>query len=99
MLNAIELKFAPAQRPRCVAHKRKNLLGSVPKERQPAVEPELKTLFSQESRDQADQALAAFCLKFEKPAPTAVACLRRDRDSGLTFSQSALENQPHQQQL
>jgi transposase-like protein len=85
MLNAIELKFATAQRQRCVAHKLKNVLGYIPKERQSAVEPELKAIFYQESREQADQALAAFCLKFEKHYPTAVACLRRDSDACLTF--------------
>ena len=85
MLNAIELKFATAQRQRCVAHKLKNVLGYIPKERQPLVEPELKAIFYQESREQADQALAAFCLKFEKHYPTAVACLRRDSEACLTF--------------
>jgi putative transposase len=85
MLNAIERKFATAHRQRCVAHKIKNVLGYLPKERQPTVEPELKAIFYQESREQADQALAAFCLKFERHYPTAVACLRRDSDACLTF--------------
>jgi transposase-like protein len=85
MLNAIERKFSTAQRQRCVVHKVKNVLGYIPKERQPEVEPELKAIFYQESRTQADQALAAFCLKFEKHYPTAVACLRRDSDACLTF--------------
>ncbi len=85
LLNAIELKFATAQRQRCVAHKLKNVLGYIPKERQPVVEPELKAIFYQESREQADQALAAFCLKFEQHYPTAVACLRRDSNACLTF--------------
>jgi transposase-like protein len=85
MLNAIAHKFPTAQRQRCVAHKVKNVLGYIPKERQPEVEPALKAIFYQESRAQADQALAAFCLKFEKHYPTAVACLRRDSDACLTF--------------
>jgi putative transposase len=85
MLNAIEQKFSTAQRQRCVAHKIKNVLGYIPKERQTQVEPELKAIFYQESRAQADQALAAFCLKFEKHYPTAIACLRRDSDACLTF--------------
>jgi transposase-like protein len=85
MLNAIALKFSTAQRQRCVVHKMQNVLGYIPKERRPEVEPELKAIFYQQSRTQADQALAAFCLKFEKHYPTAVACLRRDSDACLTF--------------
>jgi transposase-like protein len=85
MLNAIALKFSTAQRQRCVVHKIQNVLGYIPKERRPEVEPELKAIFYQQSREQADQALAAFCLKFEKHYPTAVACLRRDSEACLTF--------------
>ena len=85
MLNAIEQKFATAQRQRCVAHKIKNVLGYIPKERQAQVEPQLKAIFYQKSRAQADQALAAFCLKYEKHYPTAVDCLRRDSEACLTF--------------
>jgi putative transposase len=85
MLNAIALKFSTAQRQRCVVHKIKNVLGYIPKERRPEVEPELKAIFYQQSRAQADQALVAFCLKFEKHYPTAVACLRRDSEACLTF--------------
>lgn len=85
MLNAIAQKFPTAQRQRCVAHKLKNVLGYLPKERHAQIEPELKAIFYQESRAQADQALAAFCAKYEKYYPTAVACLCRDRDACLTF--------------
>lgn len=85
MLNAITLKFSTAQRQRCVVHKLQNVLGYIPKERRPEVEPELKAIFYQQSREQADQALAAFCLKFEQHYPTAVACLRRDSEACLTF--------------
>ncbi|MGH7927043.1 MAG: IS256 family transposase, partial [Candidatus Binatia bacterium] len=85
MLNAIALKFSTAQRQRCVVHKIQNVLGYIPKERRAEVEPELKAIFYQQSREQADQALAAFCLKFDKHYPTAVACLRRDSDACLTF--------------
>ena len=84
-LNAIEQKFSAAQRQRCVAHKIKNVLGYIPKERQAQVEPQLKAIFYQKSRAHADQALAAFCLKYEKHYPTAVDCLRRDSDACLTF--------------
>lgn len=85
MLNAIDQKFPSSQRQRCVAHKLQNVLGYLPKERLAQIEPELKAIFYQESRAQADQALTAFCAKYEKHYPTAVACLRRDSDACLTF--------------
>jgi putative transposase len=85
MLNAIDQKFPSSQRQRCVVHKLQNVLGYLPKERHAQLEPELKAIFYQESRAQADQALAAFCAKYEKHYPTAVACLRRDSDACLTF--------------
>jgi len=87
MFKAIDQKFPGSQRQRCVAHKLQNVLGYLPKERHAQIEPELKAIFYQESRTQADQALAAFCAKYEKHYPTAVACLRRDSDACLTFYQ------------
>ncbi len=85
MLNAIEAKFPQARRQRCVLHKMKNVLGYVPKHQHALVEPELKAIFYQDSRTQAEQALAAFCAKYEKTYNTAIECLRRDMDACLTF--------------
>ena len=85
MLNAIERKFPTAQRQRCVLHKMKNVLGYLPKQQHQAIEPELKAIFYQESRTKAEQALAAFCVKYQKSYPTAVECLCRDSEACLTF--------------
>ncbi|MGH7928512.1 MAG: IS256 family transposase, partial [Candidatus Binatia bacterium] len=51
MLNAIALKFSTARRQRCVVHKIQNVLGYIPKERRPQVEPELKAIFYQQSAE------------------------------------------------
>lgn len=85
MLNAIALKFPTAQRQRCVIHKLNNLLSYIPKQHHDKVEVELKAIFYQESRQQADKLLAAFCAKYETSYPTAVECLRRDTEACLTF--------------
>lgn len=85
MLNAIETKFPASQRQRCVLHKMKNVLAYIPKQQQAAVEPELKAIFYQESRQQAEQAFSAFCIKFQQLYPNAVACLSRDKEACLTF--------------
>ena len=85
MLNAIGLKFATSQRQRCVIHKMENVLSYVPQKQREQVEPELKALFYQKSRQEADQAVAAFVEKYQRIYPTAIACLQRDLDACLTF--------------
>ena len=85
MLNALAQKFSTSQRQRCVKHKLDNVLGYIPEKQHDLVEPELKALFYQDNRAQADQAVAAFCQKYEPIYPTAVACLKRDLEACLTF--------------
>lgn len=85
MLNAIQIKFAQAARQRCVRHKLENVLSYVPDKQRAQVEPELKAIFYQATRAQADQAAAAFCAKFRATYPSAVECLQRDLAACLTF--------------
>ncbi len=85
MLNAVQLKFSQSARQRCVKHTMDNGLSSVPDKQRAQVEPELKAIFYQDNRAQADQAVAAFCAKYTQTYPTAVECLRRDLDACLTF--------------
>jgi putative transposase len=85
MLNAIDSKFPTSKRQRCVKHKMENVLGYIPQKQHDEVQPELRAIFYQESREKADQELAAFVAKYEKIYPTAVACLKRDLEACLTF--------------
>ena len=85
MLNAIDLKFSASPRQRCVKHKMDNVLSYIPDKQRDQVEPELKAIFYQDSRQQADQQVAAFIEKFTPIYPTAVACLQRDLAACLTF--------------
>lgn len=62
-----------------------NVLSYLPDKHREHVQPELRALFYQPNREQADQAIAAFCAKYESVYPTAVACLRRDLEACLTF--------------
>ena len=84
-IKAIEIKFFDSQRQRCVKHKMDNVLSYIPKTQRDQVEPELKAIFYQDSRDQADLEVSAFCQKFEPLYPSAVACLKRDLEACLTF--------------
>jgi transposase-like protein len=85
MLKAIQLKFSKSKRQRCIKHKMENVLGYIPEKQQDQVEPELKAIFYQSSREQADQEVAAFIEKYAKVYPSAVDCLQRDLDACLTF--------------
>jgi putative transposase len=85
MLNALEIKFPDSKRQRCVRHKMDNVLGYIPSSQRDAIEPELKAIFYQDSREKADQEVAAFIEKYSKSYPTAIECLQRDLDACLTF--------------
>lgn len=85
MLKAISTKFAATPRQRCVMHKMENVLSYVPQKQRAQIEPELKALFYQKGRQEADQAVAAFVEKYQTVYPTAIACLQRDLEACLTF--------------
>jgi len=85
MLNALALKFPGVARQRCIRHKMENVLGYVPKAQQEAVEPELKAIFYQAGRQEAEQEFTAFCARYEGTYPSAVECLKRDGEACLAF--------------
>lgn len=85
MLNALQIKFTASKRQRCIKHKMENVLGYIPEKQQDLVQPELRAIFYQNSREKADQELAAFVAKYEKIYPSAIDCLKRDQEACLTF--------------
>jgi transposase-like protein len=85
MLNAIALKFPASQRQRCVIHKMKNIESHVPEKHRATIHAELRVIFYQKNRVQADQAAAAFVAKYRSQYPSAIRCLERDWDACLTF--------------
>lgn len=84
-INAIKNKFPASQRQRCIHHKMENVLSYIPQKKQEDLKPELRAIFYQDSREQADQVVAAFCEKYRPTYPTAIACLQRDLEACLTF--------------
>jgi transposase-like protein len=93
-LNAIALKFPDSARQRCVKHKMDNVLSYIPKKQQKLVKPELKAIFYQPNRQQADQEVAAFIAKYAPLYPTAMDCLKRDLEACLTFYAFPKEHWP-----
>ena len=85
MLNAIGLKFPSSKRQRCVGHKMEHLLSHVPQKRREAVREELRAIFYQPGRQQAEQQAAAFKEKYWLDYPSAISCMERDWEACLTF--------------
>jgi putative transposase len=85
MLNAIALKFPASPRQRCIKHKIENVLSQVPEKQRETVRQELRAIFYQQNRAQADQVAAAFIAKYRAMYPSAIACLQRDWEACLTF--------------
>jgi putative transposase len=85
MLNAISAKFPGVARQRCVKHKMENVLGYLPKKHREVVGEELKAIFYQEKREDAERVALAWCEKYRREYPSAVECLWRDYDACLTF--------------
>ena len=92
MLNALSAKFPGVARQRCVKHKMENVLGYLPKKHREVVGEELKAIFYQEKREDAERVALAWCEKYRREYPSAVECLWRDYDACLTFYSSPTEH-------
>jgi transposase-like protein len=84
MLTAVAQHFPTTARQGCITHNMENVLSDVPDAQRASVEPELKAIFYQADRAAADREAAAFRLKCAETYPSAIACLDRDWEAGLT---------------
>jgi putative transposase len=64
---------------------RQAVLSQVPEKQREVVRDELRAIFYQTSREQADQLVVAFKAKYRPHYPSAIACLERDWEACLTF--------------
>jgi transposase-like protein len=62
-----------------------NILAYVPKKQQDQVRLEIKAIFYQDNRQEADQVASSFIEKYATIYPSAIACLQRDWEVCLTF--------------
>lgn len=85
MLDAIAAKFPASQRQCCVVYKTSTIESHVPEKYRDALHAELRAIFYQPDRAQADQAAAAFMAKYERQYPSAIRCMQRDWEACLTF--------------
>jgi putative transposase len=84
MLSALSAKFPGVARQRCVKHKMENVLGYLPKKHRDVVGEELKAIFYQEKREDAERVALAWCEKYRREYPSAVECLWRDYGETMT---------------
>ncbi len=85
LLAAMADLFPTTLRQRCLVHKQRNIMSSIPKREQQEVMTELKGIWHQENKQEALVNLAAFKAKYQKRYPEAIRSLCEDEEHLLTF--------------
>ncbi|HXF63580.1 MAG TPA: IS256 family transposase [Caldilineaceae bacterium] len=85
LLSQIRHHYPQAQYQRCVLHKMANVLARIPKRWRDEVAADLRRIFYQPDRTQAEAQVTALVQKWQVLFPEAVACLQRDVADCLTF--------------
>ena len=82
---ALPQVFGSTRTQRCWKHKSANVLNKLPKGLQAKAKADLNDISMAETRAAAEQAFDNFLLFYEAKYPKASECLRKDRDTLLTF--------------
>jgi putative transposase len=82
---ALPQVFGSTRTQRCWKHKSANVLNKLPKGLQAKAKADLNDIWMAETRVAAEQAFDNFLLLYEAKYPKASECLRKDRDTLLTF--------------
>ena len=82
---ALPQVFGSTRTQRCWKHKSANVLNKLPKGLQAKAKADLNDIWMAETRAAAEQAFDNFLLLYEAKYPKASECLRKDRDTLLTF--------------
>ncbi len=82
---ALRKVFPKVREQRCWVHKMANVLDKLPKSVQAHAKADLHEIWMAPTRKQAESAFNQFIAKYEDAYPKAVACLRKDRETLLTF--------------
>lgn len=85
LLAALAALFTATPRQRCLVHKQRNVMSSIPKREQQEVQADLTGIWKQETKEEALLNLAAFRAKYQKRYPEAVRSLMEDDAHVLTF--------------
>jgi putative transposase len=77
--------FPATLRQRCVVHKQRNVMSSIPKREHAEVASELSAIWKQATEEEAKLNMETFKAKYAKRYPEAVRTLREDEEHLLTF--------------
>lgn len=93
--NALDKAFPSTKHQRCWVHKVKNVLNCFPKQMATAVKSDLDDIQHAETRAEAETALTVFSEKYGVKYEKGVACLTKDREAMLAFSEFPAEHWGH----
>ncbi len=85
LLAAVKELFAATPRQRCLVHKQRNVLNTVPRRERGTVQAELAGIWDQPSKGEALAQLTAFKAKYSKRYPEAVRSLAEEEEKTFTF--------------
>ena len=85
LLAAVGELFAATPRQRCLVHKQRNILATIPRRERGDVQAELVGIWQQPSKLEALTQLAAFKAKYTQRYPEAVRSLAEDEEHLLSF--------------
>jgi putative transposase len=87
LLAAVQALFSATPRQRCVLHKQRNVLSTIPRRAHQEVATELAGIWAQPSKEEALTHLAAFKAKYAQVYPEAVRSLAEEEEHTLTCYQ------------
>src|SRR5215470_533297 len=85
LLAAVSELFAATPRQRCLVHKQRNVINTLPRRERGDVQAELVGIWEQPTKQEALTQLAAFKAKYSKRYPEAVRSVAEDEEHLLTF--------------
>lgn len=85
LIEALKEVFPATPRQRCVVHKQRNVVSSVPKRVRGAIGAEVASIWQQPDKENARLVLEAFKVRYAKTYPEAVASLTEAQEETLTF--------------
>ncbi len=93
--SALEEEYPTSKQQRCWEHKTANILDKLPKKAQPLAKERIHEIYMAETKKAALEAYDEFFTLYEAKYPKACACLKKDKETLLTFYDFPAEHWRH----
>ncbi len=93
--SALEEEYPTSKQQRCWVHKTANILDKLPKKAQPLAKERIHEIYMAETKKAALEAYDEFFTLYEAKYPKACACLKKDKETLLTFYDFPAEHWRH----